>query len=61
MLRNNQRAPRGVQYDLTVQFLKKADFLKLAGGSVRLFVLRQSVFATVQRRIFLLFERSLSI
>ncbi len=37
MHRNNQHLPVRVQRNSIVQFLKKADFLKPAAGSVRLF------------------------
>ena len=37
MHRNNQRIPMSMQCDSIVQSLKKADFLKLAAGSVRFF------------------------
>jgi len=37
MHRNNQHPPVRVQRNSIVQFLKKADFLKPAAGSVRLF------------------------
>lgn len=42
-----------MQCDLIVQSLKKADFLKLAAGSVRFFALRQPVLLTVRRGVFL--------
>ena len=53
MHRKNQHLPVRVQRNSIVQFLKKADFLKPAFGSVRPFhALRQSVLVAVRRRAF---------
>ena len=53
MHRKNQHLPIRVQRNSIVQFLKKADFLKPAFGSVRPFhALRQSVLVTVWCKAF---------
>ena len=53
MHRNNQHLPVRVQRNSIVQFLKKADFLKPAFGSVRPFrALRQPVQVAGCRRAF---------
>lgn len=53
MHRNNQHLPVRVQRNSIVQFLKKADFLKPAASSVRLFhALRHPVQVAGCRRAF---------
>lgn len=58
MHRNNQHPPVRVQRNSIVQFLKKADFLKPAAGSVRPFhALRQSVLAAVWHGAFFMTQK----
>lgn len=58
MHRNNQHLPVRVQRNSIVQFLKKADFLKPAFGSVRPFhALRQSVLAAVWHGAFFMTQK----
>ncbi len=61
MHRNNQHLPVRVQRNSIVQFLKKADFLKPAAGSVRPFyALRQSVLVTVRRGAFFIVRKEVA-
>lgn len=61
MHRNNQHLPVRVQRNSIVQFLKKADFLKPAFGSVRPFhALRQSVQVAGCRRAFFIVRKEVA-